>query len=85
MNTHKLTLLQTTFPCHRGTRVRSERSPVGPAKYAKVLGESMSKQNFRFLRSSKKSNFSKTVRHITDPRGQEEFLKYNCFNNENPS
>ena len=54
------------MPCHRETRARSERPPAGPEKYTEMLGESMSKRNFRFLSSSKKSIFSKQIRHMTE-------------------
>ena len=40
-----------------GTRARNERPPAGPEKYTEVLGNDMSKQNFRFFSSSENGVF----------------------------
>ena len=65
---------------HLRTRARSERPPARPEKYTEVLGESMSKQNFRFLKSSKKSNFSNNFRLM----GHRCLATYNFFISQRP-
>ena len=47
------------IPTIRGTRARSERPPATPEKYTEMLGNDMSKQNFRFLSFNEHADFSK--------------------------